>query len=173
SFGRSVPWRWCGRSCSNRLRTPGAATARDMPSLGKPELSSSTKPSSAAERSAPKERRSGAAAVRAGFVEGGRRTGNKLPLPTADAESGHRVATVGCGAGGRLARAGTCSGDDRFGYQLVTEMRGALRQRLDQPQLIRLLVGVLALAHVLLAVLEQAVDALGDLAGGGHHGFGA
>src|SRR5262249_1392040 len=47
------------------------------------------------------------------------------------------------------------------------------RQRLHQAQLIRLLVGLFALTYVLLAVLEQAVDALGNLAGGGDHGFGA
>src|SRR6516165_215402 len=52
-------------------------------------------------------------------------------------------------------------------------MSRVLGQRLHQPQLICLLVGLLALAYVLLAELQHAVDALGDLAGGGDDGLGA
>src|SRR6516225_1766137 len=52
-------------------------------------------------------------------------------------------------------------------------MSRVLGQRLHQPQLICLLVGLLALPHVLLAELQHAVDALGDLAGGGDDRLGA
>src|SRR5262249_51221371 len=85
------------------------------------------------------------------------------------------------GAEGRWRGAGPGAGGARVGWsgvgadwhQLVTKAGCFLGQRLLQPLLIGLLVRLRTLPHVILAMLQLAVDALGQLPRRGHHRLGA
>src|SRR5207244_9187655 len=73
-------------------------------------------------------------------------------------------------AAGRRGRSRGMSG---YGgrSQLITQFAGFARQAFDQAQSIDLFVGGHLLTHVVLAVLQQAIVAAGDLACRGYYGL--